>query len=408
MATASRSDAVNRSAAKTTQWLPVFLLFFSGCTAALHIGKIPAALPGLTDQLQLTLTQSGLIVSLYALMIATLGCLLGLLVRQFGYVAFAMTGLGLVAVGSLLGSMSTSLHWLLPTRVLEGLGWIMSAIAFPPMLTALAAPRDRLLVLGIWGGFVPLGAGAMLIAAPWLQHIGGWQLSWQVAGAASLLALLTVWKVTRETNTDLQSPKDGGGVFAKKEFKKPEIWLYSFCFFAYSCQFVGVTAFLPTLFIDTSNWSLANTSRVVALVVLSNVLGNVVAGYLLRRGFRSTSLLILGAAVMGISALIVFTEAFSMTTRIAAAFMLTAFGGLVPGTLFASVPRVTNNPWAIGLLNGIMLQFSGIGQLAGGVLVPGVVESFHSWQAGGVFCLLIAAAGCLAAALIPRFQVSER
>lgn len=376
----------------------------SGCSVALHIGKVPAALPGLGEQLQLTLTQSGLVVSLYALMIATLGFVLGLLVRRMGYVAFAITGLALVGLGSLAGSFSSTLQWLVFTRVLEGLGWIMSAIAFPSMLTALAASGDRQLVLGIWGGFVPAGAGAMLVVAPWLQQLGGWQLSWQVAGAASLLALVVVWIVTRSRVPDMQALQEGGRVEPMVELKKPVIWLYSLCFLFYSFQFVGVTSFLPTLFIDTSSWSIASTSRLAALVVLCSVSGNIAAGYLLRRGAGSVLLLIVGAVVMGASALVVFNEAFGLTIRILFAFMFTAFGGLIPGTLFASVPRVADNPVAIGLLIGLILQFAGIGQLMGGFLVPAVVEFFHSWQAGGLICLAMAVAGCIAAVLIPRLQ----
>lgn len=365
---------------------------------------MPAALPLLIEQLQLSLTQSGLVVSLYSLMIAILGVVLGLMVRRFGYVAFAITGLGLVAVGSLTGSLSVTLQWLLITRVLEGLGWIMSVIAFPPLLSAFAAARDRPLVLGIWGGFVPLGAGTMLIVAPWIQHIGDWQLSWQVAGAATALALFVAWIVTRVKEQDIRHLRVGEEVLPFVELKKPVVWLFSFCFFSYSSQFTAVTSFLPTLFIDTSNWTLADTSRVVALIVLSNVIGNVAAGYLLRFGASNVSLLLGSAVVMGLCAMIVFAESMGMPVRIAAAFMFSAFGGLIPGTLFASLPRVADNPLAIGLLIGLMLQFAGLGQLIGGVVLPAVVEYFDHWQAAGVYCLLVAISGCVAAALVPRFE----
>lgn len=402
--TSSKCRIANDSNELTTQWWPVSLLFLSGCSVALHIGKVPAALPGLREQMQLTLTQSGLVVSLYSLMIAILGVLLGMLVKRCGYVAFAIAGLSLVSVGSFAGSLSLTLHGLLLTRVLEGFGWIMAAIAFPPILTSLTAAHDRPLVLGIWGGFVPLGAGFMLLLSPWLQQWGGWQLSWQVASALSFLALLIVWKVLRNKQSLMQLLHMGDSVVSIGTLKNPMAWLFGLCFLFYSLQYIGVTSFMPTLFVETTSWSLASTSRLVAFVVLCSVLGNAAAGYLLRRRVSNVFLLIAGAIGMGVSAMVVFTESFGIPARIVAAFMFTTLGGIIPGTLFASVANATNNPMAIGLLIGLMLQLAGVGQLLGGVLLPAVVEYFHSWQAAGVLCVLLALAGCATAALIPRYQ----
>ena len=65
-----------------TEWLAITLLYLVGCTTALHIGKIPVAIPLIREQWQLSLTQTGLIVSLYSILIAISGLLLGLLIRR--------------------------------------------------------------------------------------------------------------------------------------------------------------------------------------------------------------------------------------------------------------------------------------------------------------------------------------
>jgi len=138
-----------------TQWSVVLLLFAAGCSVALHIGKVPSALPEIRSLWQLTLTQSGLIVSLYSLLIALSGLLLGVLVRRMGYVGFAIAGVSVVGVASVAGAFVQSLPLLLLTRAMEGFGWIVTVVAFPSLLAALSHPSDRVLVMGIWAAWLP-------------------------------------------------------------------------------------------------------------------------------------------------------------------------------------------------------------------------------------------------------------
>jgi len=97
-----------------TRWGAIAALFFAGCTLALHVGKFPATLPLLVDEFKLSLSESGNLVSIYALLIASCALLLGIVVSRFGYVRFAMMGLGFCVTGSLVGMLTdqaTILMW---------------------------------------------------------------------------------------------------------------------------------------------------------------------------------------------------------------------------------------------------------------------------------------------------------
>lgn len=382
-----------------TYWGVVLLLFAAGCSVALHIGKVPAALPVLRDEWQLTLTQSGLIVSLYSLLIAATGIMLGVSVRRIGYIRFAITGVAIVGVGSMAGAYAQGLPMLLLTRTIEGFGWIITVIAFPSLLTALCRPRDRELVMAMWGAFVPLGAGGMLLLAPQLQSFGGWRLSWQFAGFLSLLAAVLVFVLTRQYRVRFNELHVETGRPDLHDLKKPVVWILSACFFFYSFQFTAVTSFLPSLLIETDDWTLDYASRFTAYVIISNALGNVAAGALLRRGVNFQLLLLCGAMGMGICAFIVFNADIALSLRMVSAFAFSILGGLIPGTLFATLSKAASVPAAVGLLIGLMLQCSGAGQLFGGVAFAAAVEHFHSWQAAGVLSLIVTILASLAAVL---------
>ena len=387
---------ISDDAGGATQWAAIGLLFFAACTVTLHIGKAPPSLPVLRELWQLSLTQTGYIVSLYSLLIATCGLLLGTLVKRVGYCNFAVLGVGIVGIGSVASTQANELSWLLLGRAVEGFGWIISVVALPSLFQALSRPADRAVVMGIWGAFVPVGAGIMLLLTPVLQARGGWQLSWWFAGVISLLAAIIVLHITRSY------PQRFAHLISSRErvdfsdLKRPVVWLLSGCFFAYSFQFLAVTSFLPTLFIESTSLSLPAASRLVAVVIMGNAIGNVAAGYLTRRGVGHVTLLIVGALSMGMCALIVYSTQISTPLRLISAMGFSMLGGIIPGVLFITLPRAVSNVASLGMLVGLMMQCSGIGQLLGGIAVPASVELFGTWQAAGFVALT---AGIIGSAL---------
>jgi len=141
--------------APSTAWFAVFILYIGGCSTALHMGKIPPAIPLLRSEWGLSLTQSGLIVSLYSLLIAICGFLLSLLINRFGSARFAFIAVGTVGIGGFTGALSNDFSLLLVGRTIEGLGWIMSVIVLPSLISALSHEKDRFLLLSAWASFVP-------------------------------------------------------------------------------------------------------------------------------------------------------------------------------------------------------------------------------------------------------------
>jgi len=381
----------------STAWLAISLLYFAGCTTALHIGKIPVALPVIQNSWQLSLTQSGFIISLHSILIATCGLLLGVMLRRLGYISFAILGVGTVGVGSLLGSFATSMPLLLLGRSIEGLGWIVSAIALPSLISALSTPKDRALVMAAWASFLPVGAGVMLLCAPLLQRVGGWQLSWLLGSAVSFVAAFIVYQIVRKNRQAFINLRGQSGATDYSDLRKPIVWLMSACFMLYSFSYIPLISFLPLLLVDTANFTLSFASSIAALVMLCNSIGSVASGLCLRRGYSPAMLLVFAALISGLCALFVFAPLTNTALRIVCALLFSMFGGVIPGVLFSTMPKAASNPVSIGLLIGFMMQCAGVGMLLGGVTVPGAVDYFHAWSAAGWVILFTAACSALLA-----------
>jgi MFS family permease len=162
-----------------------------GVVCALHVGKLPVAIPVLQTSLGLTLLQAGFLLSLVQLAGMTLGLLVGLMADHIGPRRVMLTGLVLLALGSLLGGMSTGVHGLLATRVLEGLGFLLAVLPAPGLLRQrVRDPRTLARALGWWGAYMPLGtATALLCGAPLLAQIG-WRPVWFSLAFLTLLAAI--------------------------------------------------------------------------------------------------------------------------------------------------------------------------------------------------------------------------
>ncbi|MFT6877136.1 MAG: MFS family permease [Granulosicoccus sp.] len=380
----------------------MFLLYLAGCTTALHIGKIPAAIPLLQDVWQLSLTQSGLIISLHSILIATCGLLLGLLIRRLGYVPFAIIGVGIVGVGSLLGSFAQSLPLLLVGRSIEGLGWIISVIVLPSLISALSTAKDRPLVMALWASFLPVGAGMMLLYAPTLQSRGGWQLSWLFGSGVSFLAAIVVYLITRKYGRELSHLGATAGPWSFSDLTKRVVWLLSGCFLLYSFSYIPLISFLPLLLVETSHLTIGWASSIAALVMLCNSVGSVSAGIFLRRGYSASKLLMIGAFGSGVCAVFIFAPFSTTGIRIIFAFAFSMFGGVVPGILFSTMPKAASHPSSVGLLIGLMMQLAGIGMLLGGVVIPGTIEYFNAWIAAGWVTLITGSCCAFLAYLIGK------
>ena len=95
---------------------PALVVIAAGVAAALHVGKLPPALPALSATLGVTLVQAGFLLSLVQLAGMTLGLVVGLSADGLGLKRSMMTGLLLLSGASLLGGWARDAQMLLLLR----------------------------------------------------------------------------------------------------------------------------------------------------------------------------------------------------------------------------------------------------------------------------------------------------
>ncbi len=115
---------------------PAWLVVLSGIVIAMHVGKMPPAIPVLQQALGVSLVQAGFLLSAVQLAGMALGVLAGMSADRLGLRRSLLTGQIILALASLAGMAVTSPSGLLALRALEGLGlWLARRVRFQRRLS---------------------------------------------------------------------------------------------------------------------------------------------------------------------------------------------------------------------------------------------------------------------------------
>lgn len=377
---------MNRTTAGPRGPAPDILVMLAGIIAALHIGKLPPAIPLLQTELGVNLVQAGFLLSLVQLAGMLGGALIGVLADSLGLRRSILGGLGVLSLASVLGGLADSASQLLLLRGLEGAGFFMVTLAGPGLIRRLVAPERLSLRLGWWGCYMGFGTGMGLLTGPWLIQQLGWQGWWWLIAGLTLLMLLTVLLAVPADPPG--EPAQAGSVLAglrtllrrlQLTLSSPGPWLVALIFPTYSGQWLSVIGFLPSIYLQAGLEG-ALVGGLTALAAVVNVVGNVASGRLLHAGWAPRRLLLIGFAVMGLTTWIAFSAATAEWPwlRYLAVLVFSSVSGVIPGVLFSLAVRLAPETSVVSTAVGWMLQLSALGQF----VAPPLIAALAAWAGG--------------------------
>ena len=392
----SRAEAIDT--ATGTRWGIVALAILAGVIGAMQVGKAPPAIPIIQADLGIGRITAGWVMSIFLAASAVLGPFAGVVGDRIGHRRFMLAGLLLTLVGGVIGGLAPDGPALLIARLIEGFGFLAIVIAAPSLIVEVTAERDLRMAIGAWGAYMPAGIALMLLLAPLLLASVGWRGMWYANAAALGVFLLVFAAATRGVGASAAAGTSLADIRIALSRLGP--WLLAGCFAAFSLQYLGVVSWLPTFFMEEMGRSGTVAAVIVAIIVIFNALGNVIAGWLLQWIRRST-LIAATSAAMGILSLVIFANGVPEWIVIVLAAGYSLIGGFIPAAALTAVPVYAPSAAQIGATNGIVVQGANLGSLIGPPAVAAVVAAVGGWETSAWF-LVVMAAVCLALALMLR------
>jgi CP family cyanate transporter-like MFS transporter len=390
---------------------PALLIVLAGVSAALHVGKLPTAVPVLRDTMGVTLVQAGFLLSLVQLAGMTLGLAVGLGADRWGLKRTMIAGLLICGVASLLGGWAQTPGALMLLRAMEGLGFLLTSMPAPGLLRRLIEPARMNVALGLWGAYMPFGTAIALLCGPLVMAHVGWQGWWWLLGLQSGAIALWLWRrlpadpVRSAIDGDLRV--EGWLPRLRQTLSATGPWLVALSFAVYSAQWLAVVGFLPTVYAQ-GGLGPAAAGAATALAALVNMFGNIASGKLLQAGLRPRTLLYIGFASMGVGGFVAFAvvwnsigDSVAFALRYTGVLVFSMVGGLVPGTLFSLAVRLAPNERTVSTTVGWMQQWSSLGQFVGPPVVAWLASRVGGWQWSW-----LVTGGCAAAGLVLARRIS--
>ncbi len=398
---------VPRSAEKPSAyaWVILAVLYIASVASALNQFKVPPVLPVLIRAFDLSLSNAGMLMSIFSLTGILLALPAGFIMQRLGLKTTGLIAVGAVFIGSGLGMFCSTANAMLATRFIEGVGIGLITIVAPAAISIWFPAEMRGTPLGLWTTCMPVGNIIMFNLAPWLAELGGWQFAWRAGAAFSLAAFFLFWVFFRTPK-----PEEVGGnplsSEVKTEHEKPPsfgkamanagLWLIALQFLCFNLICMALSTYYPTFLNTVRNYSLPAASFTFSLCTIAAVISQPLGGYLSDRLGIRRLMIIISSVVLCVICIFPFIAVGWMIP------VLTMGLGVVAGTIvpvtFAAVPEIMGLRHLAGLGMAVLALGQNLGMFIGPIMFGILAESI-GWTGAGYFLIPVAAISVIAVCL---------
>lgn len=199
---AIRSNRCSQPAVANGLWILAATIL--GSSMAFIDGTVVnMALPALQSALHATLSDVQWVVEPYALFLAALLLVGGVLGDLYGRRKVFGLGVALFAAASIWCGCAPGIRWLVVARGVQGIGGALLIPGSLALISANFSEEQRGRAIGTWSGFTSITAAVGPVLGGWFTQHGSWRWVFFINVPVGLaVLLLTVWKVPESTGAD--------------------------------------------------------------------------------------------------------------------------------------------------------------------------------------------------------------
>ena len=391
----------------TYAWVVLFALYMATLAAPLNLFKLPPVMTILQKTFDLSMSDSGDLMSIFSIMGFVLAIPAGFILKRFGIKLTGLVSVASVTVGSALGAIAETSRMLFVGRFIEGVGMGLIMVAAPLAISIWFPAQKRALATGLWASSVGIGNIVTLLFAPTLAVAYGWQSVWWAGAGFSALAFILFGILfrlpRREEMYEAPAPAAAAGEESPSLIKgmaNGSFWMISIAFGCYNFVVMAMCSFLPTFLEKARGYSLTfdngafmNASFVTAFIMLASIFSGPAGGRISDRMGKRRMVVLVSYVLMTLT----FVLPFTVTGWMIPIYMLVfgIVGGPIAPVLLAAVPEVATKPQLIGIGMSVAAVGQNIGMFFGPMLFSRVQEA-QGWAAAGYWMIPFCVIGIIA------------
>jgi MFS family permease len=368
---------------------------------ALDRGNFATAAPLIKDELQLSNTQIGLLMSAFFWTYVPGHVLAGWMIEKINAYRTLTLALAIWSLATFLTGLAGGFATLFILRLLLGLG---ESAGFPATskLLAMALPKERLgAANGLVGAGLMLGNGAGVLLGGLLVAVLGWHALFFVFGGLSLLWLVPWLTITRGAKAAMAQQSAGGPAPSYRlMLSRRETWGAVLGMFCANYPYFIVLSWLPLYLVKQQGFTLQQMAWLAGTIYLIgaaiNLLGGPYVDRLIARGGDAPRLRKRVTVASSLIAVVCMLACSIGSPQFAIAGLLgySISIGLGPIGTF-TVGQTLAGPSGAGKWIGLQNGAGGVSGVVGPLLTGVLIDATGDYRTAFLFAAVVALAGAL-------------
>lgn len=370
------------------RWVILAIVYLSILAFALIFQSIPPILPLIISELHLTYTESGLLMSLFALPGLFISLLGGFLSDRYGLRSLGLGCFILMIAGTLFVGLGMELQILWLGRVVAGIGALTLSVLLPKLLSQWFKEKELGLAMGVFNTGVPLGSIISFGLFGRMGSLWGWRVPILLTGVYSLIISILFLSLYQPPPSQEKGDIKTVGIYESLKEMGTPIWWVGLAWLWFNAAFISFATFSPTFFIQ-KGYTIEQSGLLIGIPLLGSLFLSTPAGYFVDRFKHQEWFIgIGGLALSMITTSFNFTSSFLLLVT-----FMGLFSALIPSPIYSLPPEILK-PENVGLGFGVISTCSSIGLFAGPYLVGKTKDltGSYTWSFYliSIFFLLIA------------------
>lgn len=370
------------------RWVILMLSYLCMLGFAFSLQSLPPILSLIIKELDLTHTQAGLLMSLFALPTVFLAVLFGSLSDRRGPFKIGVISLILVIVGALIFAVSHTFVYAGLGRVIAGLGAAAISVVSAQIVSQWFREGELGTAMGIFNTAMPVGTIVSFTTFGRLGESLGWRVPIFIAmtiGAVGLASFVILYKPVLKQPQRVTSGREGErGLFSSLLKVGTLMWLVGFCWMWFNASIISFSTFAPDFFIS-KGYTIGSAGFLTSLLMWGSLGLSPLIGRLIDKVGNNEVFIGIGGIIMAVA---IYSIARG-TNFLLPMVVIAVAVAFVPTPIFSLLPKISR-PENLGLSFGIVSMFASMGMLFGPYVTGFLRDKTGSYQVSFTFLSILA------------------
>ncbi|MGI6361842.1 MAG: CynX/NimT family MFS transporter [Bacillota bacterium] len=386
---------------KRNRWLLFIVLYISAFAVSASQLKIVPVLGDLAAGMEISLTQTSFLMSVFTIAGIILAIPGGALLNKIGPKKLLLFLLGSLIIGNLLGAFFYSNYPVfLISRIIEGIAFSMIIMTGIVFISEWFAGGKVGLAIGVFTTFPGAASAVFMNASVPISNAFGMGSLWIIVGALSIITFILVSLVIKQPAAE-EAIADGTAGPSQKMLEKPSVgaaisnskmWILAICQGCVAFVLFTFITIYPTMFQDFYNLEVTTANFYAGLNGLFGIPFCIIAGIIIDKTGKPALLTLYSFILMAFTCFI--TAVLGPKTYVLHTLLIAISCGFVIPAVLAIAPSIAKKPILIGYTVAFINMIYYVGIFIGAPVILAAVAS-SGWQTAANILGLVAIIGII-------------